>query len=190
MKRLSLLFTIFILLFTVQTSMATGLGIQAGMATSAFQDQASAANTFVGGAHFVFDWLPLIDVGAEYTMTLSPYTFETTAFGQTLTSEISQSYFGAFVRVFLPIPLIVINPYIKGGMGYYSGKFKVTAAGRSDSADLKSTLGYSLGLGVKSIVGLYGEFVYNFVSHELDVENPDNLAYNNWMIMVGYSFGL
>ena len=191
MKRVTLFLSLLILLFTVHTTMASGLGIQAGMATSAFEDQTSAAKTFVGGAHFVFDLLPLIDLGAEYTLTVSPFSFKGEIEGQSLTQDITQSYFGAFARVFLPLPLIVVDPYLKAGVGYYSGKIKRTVAGQSTTYDLKSTLGYSIGVGLKSVIGLYGEFIYNFAKQELDgIPDAEKLAYNNWMIMVGYSFGL
>ncbi|HID39741.1 MAG TPA: hypothetical protein EYP36_09550 [Calditrichaeota bacterium] len=191
MKRLAFILSFLFIFLTANTTMATGLGIQAGMATSAFENQTSSANTFVGGAHFVFDLLPLIDLGAEYTLTISPFSFQSDYAGQTYTSDISQSYFGAFARIFLPLPLIVIDPYLKAGVGYYSGKIKTSGAGESQTFDLKSTLGYSVGIGLKSVIGLYGEFIYNFAKQELDgIPDPDTLAYNNWMIMVGYSFGL
>jgi len=191
MKRLVIILSLIFVFFTANASMATGLGIQVGYASSAFEDQTSAASTFAGGAHFVFDLLPLIDLGAEYTLTISPFSFQSDFEGQTLTSDISQSYFGAFARIFLPLPLIVIDPYLKAGVGYYSGKIKISGAGESKTYDLKSTLGYSVGLGLKSVIGLYGEFVYNFAKQEVDgIPDPESLAYNNWMIMVGYSFGL
>ncbi len=192
MKRLATILSFLFLFFSTNASMATGLGIQVGYASSAFEDQTSAANTFVGGAHFVFDLLPLIDLGAEYTLTVSPFSFQgEDVFGQTFTQDISQSYFGAFARIFLPLPLIVVDPYLKAGVGYYSGKIKISTTGESKTHDLKSTLGYSVGIGLKSIIGLYGEFVYNFAKQEVEgIPDPESLAYNNWMLVVGYSFGL
>ena len=188
MKKVTVLLVLVFAAFFVTSAHAIGsIGIQGGMASSSFEDQGSAASTFALGANFVFDMVPIVDVGAEFNTLLSPFEFEQEAFGQKITAKISQTYFGAFAR-FYPLPLPAIKPYVRAGVGYYSGKAELEGGGQSGSVDYKGTLGFNVGAGVKAIMGLYGEFVYHIVSRELDVDSAESAGSNNWMIMVGYSF--
>ena len=42
------------------------------------------------------------------------------------------------------------------------------------------------------MIGLYGEFRFNIVSMDLDVETDmdTGMAYNNWMLVAGYRISL
>jgi len=177
---------LFVMLFALATigQAQVILGVQAGYASTAFEDQESAASTFSGGAIIGTDIMPMIDVGLEYNLLFSPFEFEE---GGT-TAKVSQNLLGLWARwYFLPIP--AVSPYIRGGVGYYSGKLELSGA-MTGEADFKSTVGFNIGAGVDMPMGLYGEFVYHIVSRELDVDGAESAGYNNWAISVGYSFDL
>ena len=127
-------------------------------------------------------------------MLVSPFKFTGEVLTQKVDLEFTQSYFGAFIRWYV-LPLPVIEPYIRAGAAYYTGKMTVKAAGESEDFKFKNTLGYNIGAGVKTMTGLYGEFIFHLLSRELDTESVDpatakDAAYNNWMLMVGYQFEL
>ncbi len=160
------------------------LGIQAGYNSSAFKDQESAASTFSGGAIIGTDIMPMIDVGLEYNLLLSPFEFE----AEGITAKISQNLLGLWARWYF-IPLPAASPYIRGGVGYYSGKTEFSG-NISRDVDFKSAVGFNIGAGVDLPMGLYGEFIYHIVSRELDWPGEESQGYNNWAISVGYSFDL
>ena len=56
--------------------------------------------------------------------------------------------------------------------------------------DLKSTVGFNIGAGIRTMIGLYGEFRYNIVSMEADLEGAESAGANSWMLVAGYRFGL
>ena len=159
-------------------------GIQAGYTSSAFEDQESAASTFSGGAIIGTDIMPMIDVGLEYNLLLSPFEFEAAG----TTAKISQNLLGLWARWYF-IPLPAASPYLRGGVGFYSGKTEFSGNITGD-VDFKSAVGFNIGAGVDLPMGLYGEFVYHIVSRELDVEGAESGGANNWAISVGYSFDL
>ncbi len=160
------------------------LGVQAGYASSAFEDQESAASTFSGGAILGTDIMPMIDVGLEYNLLFSPFEFDQ----QGTTAKITQNVLGLWARWYF-IPLPAASPYIRGGVGYYSGKLELSG-GSTGEADFKSAVGFNIGAGVDLPMGLYGEFVYHIVSRELDLPGQESGGANNWAISLGYSFDL
>jgi opacity protein-like surface antigen len=161
------------------------LGVQAGYNSSAFEDQESAASTFSGGVILGTDIAPIVDLGLEYNTLFSSFEFDQ---ADGLKAKISQHLIGVWARWYF-IPLPTLSPYIRGGVGYYTGKLEVSGT-QSGEADFKSTVGFNVGAGVDLPMGLYGEFIYHIVSRELDVAGATSSGFNNWAINVGYSFDL
>jgi hypothetical protein len=93
---------------------------------------------------------------------------------------------GAYLKV--DIPLVIIEPYVKGGIGYYMGKMTVNAGDLSEDYDFKGAMGYSVGAGVDIFLGLYGEVVYHMVEHEFKDIEGDPFKYNNFALNVGWKF--
>jgi opacity protein-like surface antigen len=180
---------LFMIVFTGMANAQLMFGVQGGIGGSAFEDQDKGATGVPIGVYAGTNALPLFDIGVEYNMLLTPYKFDGEYLGQKITSEFTQTYFGAFVKWYV-LPLPVVKPYIKAGAAYYTGKVKVEGGGESEEIDFKNTLGFNIGAGVKTMIGIYGEFVYHILSRELDTENPEKAGYNNWMIMAGYQFEL
>ncbi len=185
---------LFMIIFAGMAQAQLIFGVQGGIGASAFEDQAEAASSVPVGVFVGTNALPLFDVGIEYNMLVVPFKFEGEYLTQKVKTEFTQSYYGAFIKWYvLPIP--ILEPYVKAGAAYYTGKVKVDIAGVSGEDDFKNTLGFNIGAGVKTMVGLYGEFVFHLLSRELDAETADpgtvkKAAYNNWMLMVGYQFEL
>jgi hypothetical protein len=196
-----------IMLFTGMANAQLAFGIQGGIGGSSFDKNLSipgidklgidkGANSIPVGVFVASTILPLFDVGIEYNMLLVPFKFENKNIvpGEKLTVTFTQSLLGAFVKWYV-LPLPLIEPYVKAGAGYYSGKIKVDLTGNVTvpglaSTDFKNTLGFNIGAGVKTMVGLYGEFVYHIISRKPDITDAKQAAYNNWMLMVGYQFEL
>lgn len=165
---------------------------------TSFEKQESAASGLGIGANLDFTALPILDVGAEFDYLVSPFKFEqsVTVLGSTVnsTNEFSQMLVGVYGKVYMP--MLVIDPYARVGVGYYTGKIK--AKGESNGQTLydeeekfKSKIGFNVGVGVSFLMGLYGEVVYHMVSREIDnpeVLNSGSFGYNYWAINVGYAF--
>ena len=179
--------------------MAQSIGVFGGVTGSSFEDNpvfesgVEASSGFEVGAAFVFDALPIIEAGVEYTTSVSPFEIKTAYQGTEFTQKNSQSMFGAFVKFNLSVP--VVTPYLRAGAGYYSGSSETNLPDAlKDVAgldtDYKSTLGFNIGAGVETFIGLNAEFVYHLVSKELDVEDAKSLSANYWGLRVGYYFSL
>ena len=189
-----------ILLFST-FGMAQSIGIFAGYTGSSF-DENPAYDTGVDvettngmeiGAAFVFDALPIIEAGVEYSKSITPFEMKTKIQGTEFTQKSSQSMFGAFVRFSFAVP--VVTPYIRAGAGYYTGSSETNLPDAlKDVAgldtDYKSTLGFNIGAGVDVLFGLNAEFVYHIVSKELDVTDAKSFGANYWGLRVGYYFSL
>lgn len=193
-------FSILSVLLLSTLGMTQSIGIFGGLTGSSFEDNpvfesgVEASTGFEVGAVFLFDALPIIEAGVEYTTSVSPFEIKTKFQGNDFTQKNSQSMFGAFVKFNISVP--VVTPYIRAGAGYYSGSSETNlqpqavkdAAGLDN--DYKSTLGFNIGAGVDTFIGLNAEFVYHLVSKELDAENAKSLSANYWGLRVGYYFSL
>jgi opacity protein-like surface antigen len=190
LKKLTLL-TLILFSFAITTNaqLPISLEINGGIAGSAFEDQESSATGVVVGAAVLIDIIPIIDAGVEFNTTVSPFTFKTTELGPELEVDVTQTYIGAFAK-FDILPLVAVTGYLRGGVGMYSGKLEASIGDESESVDFKSSTGFNIGAGVKTMIGIYGEFTYHIVSRELDVEGAPSTGYNNWMLLVGYRFNL
>ncbi len=198
MKVLSLSILSILLISTF--GMAQSIGVFGGLTGSSFEKNpmfesgVEASSGFEVGAAFVFDALPIIEAGVEYTTSVSPFEIKTKYQTTEFTQKNSQSMFGAFVKFNISVP--VVTPYIRAGAGYYSGSSETDLQPQSvkDAAgldtDYKSTLGFNIGAGIDTFIGLNAEFVYHLVSKELDVEDAKSLSANYWGLRVGYYFSL
>ena len=160
------------------------VGVQGGMGFSSFDSdiQVESATAIPLAVTVGTDLLPIIDVGAEANFLVSPYKFNVDGGGEV---KFNQNYYGAYLRWYV-LPLPAITPYVKGGVGYYTGKL----SGDGDDVNMKGSMGFNIGAGVDLLMGLYGEVVYNIVSMEPDVEGGVSKKFNSVQVMVGYSFDL
>jgi opacity protein-like surface antigen len=164
------------------------VAVHGGFNNTAFQEQESSASGIGVGASLDFTAIPILDVGVEFDYLVSPFEFSETILGQEVTSKISQTLIGIYGKIYMP--MVVVDPYARVGVGYYMGKFKAEAAGETlFDQSFKNQIGFNVGVGVAALMGLYGEFVYHIVSREIeDIENPESFGYNYWAINIGYAF--
>ena len=176
-----------LLLFSVSSFAGdTVLGLNVGTAITSFEGQTESASSFSFGAHLGKEVLPILETGLEFNMLASPWEFKGTSIAGETTVKISQTIIGAYAKV--NIPLVVVNPYARAGIGYYMGNIEATAAGQTGKQDFKGAVGFNLGAGVNTFMGIYAELVYHIVSRTLDVEGAEAVGYNNIMINAGYNF--
>lgn len=189
LKKLTL-FTIILFSFAITTNaqLPISLEVYGGIAGSAFDDQESSATGIVVGGAVLVDIIPIIDAGVEFNTIVSPFSIEGTLEGQEGKADVSLNYFGVFAS-FDVLPLVAVTGYLRGGIGMYSGKSELTEPAEPE-VDLKSSMGFNIGAGIKTMIGLYGEFRYNIVSMEKDIEGAASMGYNNWMLVAGYRFSL
>ena len=181
--------TIMSILLISTIGMAQSIGVFGGYLNSSFEEQDDAASAIELGASFVFDALPILDAGAEYTMTVSPFEFEESdPFFGDIKLKLNSSMFGVFARYNLPLP--ALTPYIRVGAGYYSGSVEAEALGQSGEEDFSSALGFNVGAGINTFTGLNAEFVYHIVKRELDQQGAVSAGYNYWGLRIGYYFSL
>ena len=83
-------------------------------------------------------------------------------------------------------PMIVVSPYVRVGAGMYTGGWE---QGEWDG-DYDSAIGFNIGAGVKTLPGIYAEFIYHIVKRKGDWEGAESMGANNWGIHVGYQLGL
>ena len=188
-KKLTLL-TLILFSFAITTNaqLPLSIDIYGGVAGSAFEDQESSGTGVVVGGGLLIDIIPIIDAGAEFNTLVSPFSFEESAEGITAKADVSLTYYGLF-GTFDILPLVAVTGYIRAGVGMYSGTIKIKEPMEFD-VDLKSSVGFNAGVGIRTMIGLYGEFRYNFVNMEEDFEGAASSGYNNWMLVAGYRFGL
>ena len=187
MQSSKLFFSVIVVLSLVVIAPAqVYIGVQGGMGFSSFEDQDKGATAIPVAVTVGTDLLPIIDAGVEANFLASPYKFDVVN-SDLSTSEvkINQTLFGAYVRWYV-LPLPALSPYVKGGVGYYSGKWKTD----NGDVDLKSTVGFNIGAGVDLLMGLYGEVVYHIVSMEADIPDASSQGYNSVQVQIGYSFDL
>ncbi len=198
MKKFTFTFLVIILLTSVGS--AQSIGVFGGLTNSAFEDNPifdadiETSNGFEVGAVFLIDALPILEAGVEYSTSVSPFEIKSEYSGSEFTQKNSQSMFGAFVKFNFSVP--AVTPYLRAGAGYYSGSSEtnLTPQALKDAAgldaDYKSTLGFNVGAGIDTFIGLNAEFIYHIVSKELDVEDAASLGANYWGLRIGYYFSL
>ena len=186
MKRFTLLFAL-LLMVSGSLSAQKALRLYGSYAATDFEEQVEPAQAFGFGASFGSQFAALFEAGLEFNMLAQPWKFESTMDNYTLSTEYTNMMIGAYLKV--DIPLVIIEPYVKGGIGYYMGKVTVNARDLSEDYDFKGAMGYSVGAGVDIFLGLYGEVVYHMVEQEFkDVEDADPFKYNNFALNVGWKF--
>jgi hypothetical protein len=149
----------------------------AGYTMSAFEDQESAAGTILVGASIGVMATPALEVGGEFLYPIGGYKFELeTGYGK-YTTTINQMMAGGYGKFLLGSGNL--QPFIKGGVGYYMGKPKVEFDGQSETGELKSAIGFNVGGGIQTEKGLSVGFTYNIVKR-------DDGGCNTWAVTLGY----
>ncbi len=158
------------------------VGVQAGYAHPAFEKHDAASGAIPIGIQVGTNFLPVIEVGGEFSMTVKPFVMEEE--GATDDFEVTQTFVGVYGKYFLPMP--AFTPYARAGVGYYLGGWE---QGNADG-DFDGAIGFNVGAGVNTMMGIYGEFVYHIVSRKGDWEGAKSYGYNNWGIHAGYRIDL
>jgi hypothetical protein len=153
-------------------------GVQLGYAQSAYEDHDAESGAFPFGITVGTDILPMIEVGGEFNMLLTPFILDVEGTGDDF--EATQTIIGAYGKYFFPMP--AFSPYARLGVGYYSGSWE---EGDFDG-DFDSAIGFSIGAGVKAPMGIFAEFVYHIMSRKGDWEGAETYGANNWGIHIGY----
>ncbi len=112
---------LFMILFAGMAQAQLMFGVQGGIGGSVFEDQKEGASSVPIGIFAGTNALPLFDLGVEYNMLVVPFKFEGEVLTQKVETEYTQSYYGAFIRWYV-LPLPVIEPYVRAGAAYYTGK--------------------------------------------------------------------
>ena len=190
MKSLSVVLSLVLMLSFSAMAGEKILGVKAGLANTAFEDQEEAAGSLAIGATLGMKVAPIIETGLEFNMLTSPWEFEEKIDVSTYTMRVSQTMIGVYAKV--DLPLAILNPYVRAGLGYYMGKMEMEAQefGETQSGEenFKGAIGYNLGAGVNTFLGIYAEVIYHIVERELDVDGVEAFGANNVHINVGYQF--
>jgi len=176
--------SVLLIMVTAAVSMAQiAVGVQAGYANPAFEKHDAAGGAIPIGIQVGTNFLPVIEVGGEVSMTVKPFVMEEE--GAPDDFEVTQTIVGVYGKYHLPMP--AITPYGKVGVGYYLGGWD---QGDWGDGDFDGAVGFSVGAGVNTLMGIYGEFVYHIVSRKGDWEGAKSYGYNNWGIHAGYRIEL
>lgn len=167
---------------------SSALGLKVGYLATAFEDQDEAAQSLGFGVSYSAKKLELFDAGLEFNMLASPWEFTDKSEFYTQKYTFTQTMIGLFVKV--DIPLVVLTPYVRAGLGYYMGKVEaeISEGGQTMSAenDMKGALGYNLGAGVETFLGIYAEVIFHIVEREIDVKDTEPFGANNVAANIGY----
>ncbi len=185
MKLVTTLF-IFSLFATTSLFAQTNLsiGIHSGILFSAFEDQEETQTAIPVGGYLGAQVSESVELGAEFSTVLVP--FEEKFLGETFSS--TQLAFGGYIRVYFPMESIV--PYIRGGVGYYTGAIEIDSDFGGLDFDYNGNVGFNVGAGFGTESGFYVEFIYHIVSQELKDFDGDAFGVNNFGGHVGYAFSI
>jgi len=174
---------LFFILVMVITGMAQiTIGVQVGYSKSDFEEHEAVSGAIPLGITVGTTIIPALEFGGEVNTLISPFVFEE----QYVTDDfkVNQTIIGIYGKYF--VPLQVVNPYARLGLGYYLGGWEQG----SYNGDYDGAVGFSLGVGANTMFGVYGEFVYHIVSRKGDWAGAESMGANNWGIHVGYTFNL
>lgn len=168
------------------------IGLYSGVLFSAFEDQDESITAIPVGGYLGMQVSENIEVGAEFSLLALPFEEKTTDAGVDVTTTLTQNLIGGYVRMYFPAN--TITPYVRAGVGYYTGQFEFTAGdfgGLSFDADFEGTIGFNIGAGIGSDSGLYAEFIYHILSQKIDLPGSGAAtAYNNFGVQIGYAFSI
>ncbi len=174
--------SLFLLVTAIAGMAQISIGVQAGYSVPDFEEHTAKSGGIPLGITVGTTIIPMLEVGAEVNMLVTPFVFDV-EYG-TDDFEVNQTIFGVYGKYF--IPLQVVDPYARLGIGYYTGGWKEG----SYDGNYDGAIGFSLGIGANTMFGVYGEFVYHTVSRKGDWAGAKSAGANNWGIHVGYKIGL
>ncbi len=202
---------LFILVFLTGSAYSQSIGVFVGYGTSAFGNgEVDTQSKFVPvGAHILFGSGGAFEIGAEVSYAAVPFTFELNDATVNMKAgeiKMGQLYYGALAKLKIGSGG-GIWPYLRAGGGMYTGKIKSEftqeykdlaatfgATVQDTEVNFKNAFGFNLGAGAEIDFshnnGLFGEIVYHFVNREADQPGSDSFKANNWVIQVGFHFGL
>jgi hypothetical protein len=187
-----LLTLISILLFVIcssafsQTNLT--IGIHSGIMFSAFEDQEETQNAIPVGGYLGMQVSENLEIGAEFSVLALAYEEEYSEDGITVTQGITQNAFGIYTKIYFPSETIV--PYLRGGLGYYTGAIEFSSGGASVDFNFEGAVGFNIGAGIGTESGIYAEFIYHIVSQKLEDFDGDSAGLNNFGVHVGYAFAI
>jgi len=177
----------------------TSVAIVTGYTMSAFEDQQDAAGTLPVGVQLGYKASPNLQVGVGFTTLLGGLSWEASDMDYKVTTTFNQSIISAYAKYFLGEGSI--KPFIKGGVGYFTGNadVKVEYAGEkaTNTAKIDPAIGFIVGGGLTLNKNIFAEFNYNLVSRkpadsgdEFDSGSTDSMGMNTWSVLIGYQFNL
>jgi hypothetical protein len=167
---------------TVAGTAQIAVGIQIGYAQSVFEDHESKSGAIPLGVTVGTSCIPGLEVGGEFNTLLSPFVLDVKDLD--IDFEPTQTIIGVYGKYFYPLP--GVSPYGRLGVGYYTGSWDEGEY----SGDYEGAVGFSVGVGATTMIGIYGEFVYHIVSRKGDWEGAESMGANNWGIHAGYRIEL
>lgn len=181
MKRVIVSMMMLLLAFSAFAGEGLTVSAVTGYTMTAFEDQEEAAGTLPLGVQIGKMLKPALEVGLEVVLPLGGFTYEGETMGYKVTTTFNQMLVGAYGKYCFGEGKV--TPYAKAGVGYYTGNADVEieymGQTSSESADIESAVGFSVGGGAHVNEKVFAEFVYNIVSRE-------DAGTNTWAVLVGY----
>lgn len=185
--KLAKVLTVFVVALVLVSGAYAGQGMKlsvgAGYTMSAFEDQDDAAGNIAIDVSLAKQMGDALWAGLEIYYPLG-YTFETSFTdpwsGQTAKFEqtLNNYMLGVFGKYFLSD-----KPYLKAGLGYFMGGYKVESDWGDEDGDIDSAIGFIVGAGAQVTPKVAVEFNYRIV-------NREDFGMNSWDILVQYGFDL
>ena len=175
------------------------VNLSTGYSLTAFEEDPysqDAAGTLPLGVSVGKQVTPALEAGVEVLYPLGGYTWEVEFTGipgivdsYKTESTINQVLYGVYGRYLLSSGP-GLKPFVKAGLGLYTGGGTVEFEGESEDFDIKSAVGFNIGGGVYVKDNVWVQFQYHIVSREPDEEGAEKSGANTWDVMAGYVFEL
>ena len=175
------------------------VNVSTGYSLTAFEEDPysqDAAGTLPLGLSVGKQVTPALEAGVELLYPLGGYTWEIEYTGipgfvdsYKANSTINQVLYGVYGR-YLFNSSFRWNPFVKAGVGLYTGGGTVEVDDESEDFDIKSAVGFNMGGGVYVKDNVWVQFQYHIVSRKPDEEDADKSGANTWDVMAGYVFEL
>lgn len=207
----NLLILLALLFVTILSYGQTRISLFAGYGLSQFDDDIFSQTNLdqTGylpvGANIEFG-RNMFTFGVEVNYSVLPFSFkfEQEGFGKLGKVDITQLVVDGFVKIRFG-DRRDINPYIRGGIGYYAGKakseftreYKVLAGligqnAEDSETDFKGAVGFNGGIGLDIPVSsnnfMFLEAIYHFVERKADELYASSFKANNFAFHLGYTY--